>query len=1392
MDIQKIRTTIEEILHHIIYVNNNMNADIEKKYEELITTFKNKDYIYDDLKLLVVDRNNDNMIPFNELLTSILIRCKENIKLEILNDYSKYSEIFKDDEIFYNIWNSLKKSKKLEYFTNKKKYTDIDIYILNSSVKKYNSFRDNIVFKDVIFNDELQERIPPFSIDMTYSYNVLSNINLNNYERCSIFTRESFSTLLLKKCHSFTEFYNVYEMNKDIFNLISDGSLLFKSKDNNIIYEFLFKNPNYICKFNTKYLDLFNIVEITNLSKVRGLNSYTYSLLIQKLYTFNNDKADSYFNEDNLNKFALHSISVYPFNNIKDELRNRIFNDYNLFNRFSDTVIVEAINNYFNEEEILNLLRNNSFISDISNYAMELLINKLSFKSVFNMLQRKEILDKVNNINIELTERDSIFFKGYLDSPSLVSKTIHNMLYAMLKYFNKEEIMYYITSPYVSNKLINGEIIHIAVLKNISLEELISAEVLKEKLEKNDYIEYINKSWEFNIDLSIFYNRDVCKLLFNLTDEQIDRINFEEVNYLFENVRMKSVLSTQVTKYTLMTYKSVLCSYLVFGLNETIKLISDGNKGLKLDDVKQLQKDIVNEKLLQFRENNAALIQNIAKKVKTNLLSLANYDDINSFAKQLRKNTYLDNILFLMLDANYDTYNNIIEIFYNNMKYFEYNEYQSKKELYDYCNGFVKKFINNKYNEINDEFDDIILNNFKIKENILYGKRKTLGREFINKLKLKLFVRALTDPKKESYVFAFNDDFPILEIKDEYIKHLKNENVEFDNIVQHVLTPLMNERFDKDNCLSKLDIKKPNNYDDYYDYINDLQVVTKLNDEVRKLSYLYKDEQLLEILNYICYGTNISFKVNSKDEKKFNRLSKYVEELDGQLYVDKTTMRYIYKDTRDIYNVEEIVEYNKYIKILEEIISKTNGFIKKNMNEERIKKYYSHEYLSEINNHNFVLPITDNNYELKQRVFSLTDLENIFNGYDLTKFSRANRDLLKFLFGNKTLVMVADGYYDGVVDNLGLIISNYKMLEKKCKELEIDIDSSNLITMENVLKLCDFDFDVITRSVDLDIIKDLCSDNYYIEPNMKKRLNIVGKLYRETFNCVSSTVPFISFKENEYEVEVVDKYDQEILRAFKDSNYKVGCLGNDFLHYVVLDKNGFKVVIKKHKEIIARILGVRNGNTLYLNKIEGIMDDKYEELLRLFGNRIIEYTKVSNEPIEFVVIVNNELLNSTNGLRVDNVICPIIDNPINTMYMDYERFKGYAYLYSVSDEGFYTNYSDNYKILLASSKVVDKNNFKYYDPESIYLRNRNPVIKLSNNVEEMYIRKIDVIMAICRDHNDALYDGEITLSTIDTIYLADDFVVFLSNNKQILKYELNYDKREDNELDLVLKSIEQK
>ena len=121
---------MSEVLHFIIYEDNKMNEDIEYKYNELINYFKNKDYIYDDLSILIVERTNDNLIYFNKILTDILIRTKESVKLDILNDSSKYGDLFKDDEIFYEIWNSLKKKKKLDYFRDKSKFSDIDIYII--------------------------------------------------------------------------------------------------------------------------------------------------------------------------------------------------------------------------------------------------------------------------------------------------------------------------------------------------------------------------------------------------------------------------------------------------------------------------------------------------------------------------------------------------------------------------------------------------------------------------------------------------------------------------------------------------------------------------------------------------------------------------------------------------------------------------------------------------------------------------------------------------------------------------------------------------------------------------------------------------------------------------------------------------------------------------------------------------------------------------------------------------------------------------------------------------------------------------------------------------------------------------------------------------------------
>lgn len=1386
---QELKNDLNNLVHKKLYVSNFLDNEDQQKIKKIIIFLKGKEDIYDDLKIILSDRNNENSLTFAEFLEKILVELDEKTKIYILENNEKYKELLKQDELFCNIWLSLKDKTKLKYLNGKRKLDNLDVLMINEAIKESSSFNDNLVLKEILSNSELNKKIPSFSINIIYSYNLLMHINLTNFEGCSILTKNTYTTLLLKKCHTFTDFYNIYEANPKIYNLIENNSLTFNNSDNEIIYEFILKNPNFIGKFSNKYLQLFNILEITKMYDNKTLDNESFSTVLQSLYTYNLDKANEYFKEDNLRKCTMHSLTVYPFDNIPDKLRTKIFNTYSLFNRFIDTIMIEAINNYFSEEDIVNLLRNSSFIDDMSSYAIELLINKLSFKAAFNMLQNKKILSKITNLNITLSNKDSIFIKGFLDSPSLVCKTDHQMVYEMLLYCNEDEILYYLATPYISNKLSNNEIIELCCLKKVKVTAIVKISSLTEKLNKTDIMNFIDKSWEDNVDLQIFNNEKITKLLFNLSDKDIKKINFNEVNYLFETIRMKSILSTQVTKYTVLTYKSVLASYLVFGLSKTIKLIGDGNKDITLDEVKELQNDIVSEKLLRFREDNAAIIQNIAKKVINNLKELENFEDINDFSKKVRHDTYLDNIIYLMLNNNYDSYNGIIETFYNFLKYFDYNEYQAKKEIYEYCNGFVKVFISNKASEYNEEFYKIILNNFKLKENILYTKRKEIGREYINKLKLKLFVRALTDVDKDSYVFAFRKDYPISEIKEKFIKYLNTDDVDFDNILEHVLIPLMNERFDIENCLNKLGIKKPKNYQTYYDYIEDIKNVTILNNEIEKLKDKYNINELLEIMNYICYGIKITFKIKNKELKVINKNKEISEKLKGQLYVDKTAMHFIYSDNMDIYNIDEIIEYNNYWNILEEIISKTTNYIKKHMDSLSIREHFEHDYLKTINEEEFVFPITNKYYELKQRVFSLRDLENIFNGFEIASFTKVTESLQNFLRNTKNVLMIADGYYTGIVDNFGLIINSWKKIEKKCKELDVDINDLSLINIENILRLTNYETNPYTNNLDKAIIKALCSDSYYLELDLNKRLEMISKLYKDSFKIISSTIPFIDIIDDNYEIKVVDKYDQEIFKTFDSSPYKIGAIGNDFVHYSILDKNGFKIIIKKDKIVIARILGVRNGNTVYLNSIEGISDENYEKLLKIFSNKLIEKTKEYSEPIEFITIVNNKLLNSINSLKIDNTICPIVDNPINTMYIDFEDFKNNPNLNTISEEGFYNNFSDNVTVLLASSKIVDKNNFKYYDVDAKYLRKRNNVIKLSNNIEESYIKRIKLLIDLCKEEKSANFDGDVDLNTVDTIFLGDDFVIFITRNKQIIKYILPYDERAKREVELIIDSL---
>ena len=74
-----------------------------------------------------------------------------------------------------------------------------------------------------------------------------------------------------------------------------------------------------------------------------------------------------------------------------------------------------------------------------------------------------------------------------------------------------------------------------------------------------------------------------------------------------------------------------------------------------------------------------------------------------------------------------------------------------------------------------------------------------------------------------------------------------------------------------------------------------------------------------------------------------------------------------------------------------------------------------------------------------------------------------------------------------------------------------------------------------------------------------------------------------------------------------------------------------------------------------------------------------------------------------------------------------------------------------------------------------------------NNVECRLA--INTIINLCKIENVLEFDGDIKLSTIDTIYLGDDFVIFITYSRQLIKYVLPYDYRAMNEVNLIISSL---
>ena len=190
MNISDLKNILEDLVHTKLYVSSITTKEQQHKYKEMKKYLKKSNNLLEDIKTILVTRNNENFFAYDEYITDFLVNANIDIRLEILNNQSKYEDIIKNNDVYISIWDSLNNKERITYLESKKKYTDIDILLINYLLKDSGNFKDNIVLCEVLNNEDIRNKIQPFSIELNYTYNLLSYINLSDFEVCSILTKD--------------------------------------------------------------------------------------------------------------------------------------------------------------------------------------------------------------------------------------------------------------------------------------------------------------------------------------------------------------------------------------------------------------------------------------------------------------------------------------------------------------------------------------------------------------------------------------------------------------------------------------------------------------------------------------------------------------------------------------------------------------------------------------------------------------------------------------------------------------------------------------------------------------------------------------------------------------------------------------------------------------------------------------------------------------------------------------------------------------------------------------------------------------------------------------------------------------------------------------------------
>lgn len=290
----------------------------------------------------------------------------------------------------------------------------------------------------------------------------------------------------------------------------------------------------------------------------------------------------------------------------------------------------------------------------------------------------------------------------------------------------------------------------------------------------------------------------------------------------------------------------------------------------------------------------------------------------------------------------------------------------------------------------------------------------------------------------------------------------------------------------------------------------------------------------------------------------------------------------------------------------------------------------------------------------------------------------------------------------------------------------------------------------------LEVVEKIINSNQFMDvkvtdDDIKERLVKAEDLLNRAENVTLSTVPYIDVNKNGVYISRYLNNDPKILTSGIDTNscFKLSANDNDFLYYTILNKNGFVIKFtNKDGKLLGKAIGIRRNNILEINGIRNSDNSnlitskeqytQYKNMLEafdLYASKIIEETKDTNTPIDFVVSNKAGLLESSEfNDRYEVLGSHLFDNPIDTTNDDWYKFVHTYdgckknYLQQASDNTIFTTDFGHYPVVMIK-KRDGKNlerlfDISYDDPEAIYERPDSRGKVIHNYIDSDFTTKV--------------------------------------------------------------------